>query len=66
MTKSSWPSGALSRSRKPTPLDWFLRAQLALHRKQHDLALADLALVPDDHVMASQARTAGWSNRAEA
>jgi len=42
--------------RAPTPLDRFLRAQLAIYRQQPDLALADLAQVPDDHYMGSQAR----------
>ncbi|MFI5460633.1 MAG: hypothetical protein ACHRXM_34900 [Isosphaerales bacterium] len=46
----------LRRFRKPTPLDWFMRAQLAMVRKQPDLALAGLAQVPDDHHMGSQAR----------
>jgi tetratricopeptide (TPR) repeat protein len=46
----------LERSREPTPLDWFLRAQLALGRNQPDRGLAALAQVPDDHVMAAQAR----------
>jgi predicted Zn-dependent protease len=48
------------RFRQPTPLDRFLRAQLAMVRDQNDAALADLAAVPDDYVMAGQARlTAG-------
>jgi predicted Zn-dependent protease len=50
----------LSRWRKPTPLDWFLRAQFAMLRNQTDLALANLTHVPDDFVMGAQARlTAG-------
>ena len=48
--------GRLSRLRAPTPLDWFLRAQLAVVRNQADEALADLAQVPDDHYMAARAR----------
>jgi len=46
----------LRRLREPTPLDWFLRAQLALARKEVDQALDDLARVPDQHYMAPQAR----------
>jgi len=46
----------LGRLRVPTPLDRILRAQLAIYRQQPDLALADLAQVPDDHFMGSQAR----------
>ncbi len=46
----------LGRSRDPTPLDWFLRGQVALARKRTDEAIADLARVPDDHYMAAQAR----------
>jgi len=48
--------GRLGRLRKPTPLDRFLRAQLAVVRKQPALALTALAEVPDDHYMGSQAR----------
>jgi tetratricopeptide (TPR) repeat protein len=46
----------LSRFRKPTPLERFLRARLAMVRNQPDLALADLARVPDDHYLGPQAR----------
>jgi predicted Zn-dependent protease len=46
----------LNQLRAPTPLDEFLRAQIALVHKQPDRALAALALVPDDHFMAPQAR----------
>jgi tetratricopeptide (TPR) repeat protein len=46
----------LERLRRPTPLDWFLRAQLAMARKDNDQALDDLARVPDQHYMAPQAR----------
>ena len=46
----------LSALREPTPLDWFLRAQLALYRKNIDQALSHLAHVPDQHYMAAQAR----------
>ncbi len=46
----------LARSRPPTPLDWFLRGQLALARKEDDQAIDCLARVPDDHFMAAQAR----------
>jgi tetratricopeptide (TPR) repeat protein len=46
----------LSRLRPPTPLDWMLRAQLAIERKQDDEALKALAKVPDNYPMASQAR----------
>jgi tetratricopeptide (TPR) repeat protein len=46
----------LRRLREPTPLDWFLRAQLAMARNNYDEAIEDLARVPDEHYMASQAR----------
>ena len=46
----------LRRLREPTPLDWFLRAQLAMARKNDDQALDYLARVPDGHYMAAQAR----------
>ncbi len=46
----------LARLREPTPLDWFLRAQLAVARNRPDQAIGDLARVPDDHYMAAQAR----------
>jgi tetratricopeptide (TPR) repeat protein len=46
----------LGRLREPTPLDWFLRAQLAMARKNDDQALDYLAQVPDEHYMAAQAR----------
>lgn len=46
----------LERSRRPTPLDWFLRAQLAMARKEDDQALEYLTRVPDEHYMAAQAR----------
>jgi tetratricopeptide (TPR) repeat protein len=46
----------LARLRQPTPLDWFLRGQLALARGKTDSALDDLARVPDQHYMAAQAR----------
>ena len=46
----------LRRLRQPTPLDWFLRAQLAMARNNDDQALDDLTHVPDDHYMAAQAR----------
>jgi tetratricopeptide (TPR) repeat protein len=50
----------LSRLREPTPMDWMLRAQLAMARGHNDEALAALARVADDHFMAPQARlTAG-------
>jgi tetratricopeptide (TPR) repeat protein len=42
--------------RAPTPLDWMLRAQLAMVRNRSDEALADLLHVPDEHEMAAQAR----------
>ncbi len=48
--------GRLARLRKPSPLDFLLRAQYAMARKRDDQALADLAHVPDDHPMGSQAR----------
>jgi len=46
----------LARLRKPSPLDYLLRAQYAIARNRQDQALADLAQVPDDHPMGSQAR----------
>jgi len=42
--------------REPTPLDWMLRAQLAMVGNRPDEAIADLRLVPDNHHMAAQAR----------
>ncbi len=46
----------LDQLRAPTPMDWFLRAQLALARNQADLAIASLARVPDVHHLAARAR----------
>jgi tetratricopeptide (TPR) repeat protein len=46
----------LKRMREPTPLDLFLRAQLAMARNDNDQALELLARVPDEHYMAAQAR----------
>jgi predicted Zn-dependent protease len=46
----------LRRLRQPTPLDWFLRAQLAVARDRPDQAIDYLSRVPDDHYMAAQAR----------
>jgi tetratricopeptide (TPR) repeat protein len=46
----------LGQSRSPTPLDRFLRGQLAFARNNADPALAELALVPDDHYMSARAR----------
>lgn len=46
----------LRRLREPTPLDWFLLAQLAMARNNNDQALEDLKRVPDGHYMAAQAR----------
>ncbi len=48
--------GDLAKLREPTPLDWFLRGQVAVARGQIDDALGHLAHVPDDHYMAAQAR----------
>ena len=48
--------GRLQRLRGPTPLDWMLRAQLAIRQGQPDEALADLLRVPDENYMAAQAR----------
>jgi tetratricopeptide (TPR) repeat protein len=42
--------------RAPTPLDWMLRAQLAMVGDRPDEAIADLRLVPDNHFMGAQAR----------
>ncbi len=44
----------LSQLRAPTPLDWFLRAQLAAIKDQLEDALADLAHVPDAHPIAAE------------
>ncbi len=46
----------LQHLRAPTPMDWFLRAQLALVRNQPDEAVASLARVPDGHNSATRAR----------
>lgn len=46
----------LSRLRKPTPMDWFLRGQLAFVRKHADEAIDFLSRVPDDHYLAARAR----------
>jgi tetratricopeptide (TPR) repeat protein len=46
----------LKRLREPTPLDWMLRAQLAMVDNRSEEALADLLRVPDEHYMAAQAR----------
>ena len=42
----------LSRLRKPNPLDWFLRGQLAVARHHADEAIDLLSRVPDDHYLA--------------
>jgi tetratricopeptide (TPR) repeat protein len=52
----AWAVGRLGHLRTPTPLDRFLRGQLASARNEADAALAELALVPDDHYMSAQAR----------
>jgi tetratricopeptide (TPR) repeat protein len=46
----------LSRLRKPTPLDWFLRGQLAVARHHADEAIDFLSRVPDGHRAAPRAR----------
>lgn len=46
----------LSRLRKPTPLDWFLRAQVASARGRNDEAVAGLMHVSAEHPMAARAR----------
>jgi tetratricopeptide (TPR) repeat protein len=46
----------LGRLRAPTPLDWYLRAQLARARNQPDAALDCLAQVPDDVPIAARSR----------
>jgi len=48
--------GRVGKLRSPTPLDWTLRAQLAMAADRTEEALDDLACVPDDHAMAPQAR----------
>ncbi len=54
----------LSQLRSPTPMDWFLRAQLALVRNRPDEAIACLARVPDAHHSAARARLlAGQTER---
>ncbi len=45
----------LSQLRAPTPLDWFLRAELAAIQERLEEALADLAHVPDGHPIAAEA-----------
>jgi tetratricopeptide (TPR) repeat protein len=46
----------LSRLRKPNPMDWFLRGQLAVARHHADLAIDLLSRVPEDHYLAPRAR----------
>jgi tetratricopeptide (TPR) repeat protein len=46
----------LSHLRKPNPLDWFLRGQLAVARHHVDEAIDFLSRVPDDHYLAARAR----------
>jgi tetratricopeptide (TPR) repeat protein len=46
----------LGRLRAPTPLDWMLRAQLALAQDRTEEGLAALGRVPDDHPVSRQAR----------
>jgi tetratricopeptide (TPR) repeat protein len=46
----------LGRLRELTPLDHMLRAQLAMVHERTDEALAELAQVPDGHIMGAQAR----------
>jgi tetratricopeptide (TPR) repeat protein len=46
----------LSRLRKPDPLDWFLRGQLAVARHHEDEAIDFLSRVPDGHRAAPRAR----------
>ncbi len=44
----------LGQLRPPTPLDWFLRAELAAIQDHLEEALADLEHVPDDHPIAAE------------
>jgi tetratricopeptide (TPR) repeat protein len=46
----------LARLRAPTAPDRLVRGQLAVARRRPDEAIAELALVPDDHPLAAQAR----------
>jgi tetratricopeptide (TPR) repeat protein len=46
----------VARLRPPTPLDWMLRAQIAIVRKREAEAIKALDNVPDDYPMAWQAR----------
>jgi predicted Zn-dependent protease len=46
----------LARLRAPSPLDWMLRAQVALARNRTEDGLAALSRVPDDHQVGRQAR----------
>jgi tetratricopeptide (TPR) repeat protein len=46
----------VARLRRPTPLDSMLRAQYAAACNRPDEALAELALVPDEHLKAAEAR----------
>ncbi len=42
--------------RAPTPVDWFVRGELADLRNQPDLAIAALERVPDNHGLGAKAR----------
>jgi tetratricopeptide (TPR) repeat protein len=46
----------LSKLRSPTPMDWLLRAQLAIVQNRPDEALASLARIPDSDFSAPRAR----------
>jgi tetratricopeptide (TPR) repeat protein len=46
----------LERLRRPTPLDWLLRAQVATGLGQEETALEALRNVPETHSMAAQAK----------
>ena len=49
-------SNRLGRLRRPTPLDWMLRAQVDIARDRIESAVAALDRVPDDYAIGAQAR----------
>jgi tetratricopeptide (TPR) repeat protein len=46
----------LTQLRQPTPLDRFLRAQIEMKGDRPDAALAEIALIPDEHKIAGRAQ----------
>jgi predicted Zn-dependent protease len=55
-SRAEWALNQIGRMRAPTPLDMFLRAQLAGRQDRPEEALANLARIPDSHSLASRAR----------